>query len=258
MTSGRIVTSEGNGGEPERSTSPARPAAGAMVGPGGTVGAPVLIAPPGQRPLFEMRELFEFSGLLFSLTWRDVKVRYKQTVLGVAWAVLQPLATMVVFSVFFGKLGKLNQQSSIPYPLLILCALLPWQFFSNAISTASSSLVVNERLLTKVYFPRIMVPFRSPRSSSALVDSGDLVRVAGPGDDVLRGAPELGRPAAARLPAGSDDRRLGGWPLVVGAQRQISRRALRGPVPDADADVRQPCRLSGQHRPRSRGDRSTA
>ncbi len=116
------------------------------------------LAPPGQRPWLNLGEIGEFSGLLYFLIWRDVKVRYKQTALGVLWAVIQPLATMVVFSVFFGSLGKLNQQSKIPYPLLTLCALLPWQFFANAIGAASASLVANERLLTKVYFPRIIIP----------------------------------------------------------------------------------------------------
>jgi lipopolysaccharide transport system permease protein len=117
-----------------------------------------LIAPSGQQALLGMRDLFEFRGLLYFLMWRDIKVRYKQTALGVLWAVIQPLAQMVVFSIFFGQLGKLSQQSSVPYPLLTLCALIPWQFFATAVGQASNSLVANERLLTKVFFPRLIVP----------------------------------------------------------------------------------------------------
>jgi lipopolysaccharide transport system permease protein len=102
-------------------------------------------------------ELWEFRELLYFLIWRDIKVRYKQTALGVAWAVVQPLLTMVVFSVFFGRLGGLPSDG-LPYPVFAFCALLPWQLFAFALSETSNSVVANQRLLTKVYFPRLVMP----------------------------------------------------------------------------------------------------
>ena len=102
-------------------------------------------------------ELWEYRELLYFLTWRDLKVRYKQTVLGVAWAVIQPFLTMVVFSIFFGGLAKVPS-NGIPYPIFTYCALLPWQLFASVLSQASGSVVANERLITKVYFPRLIVP----------------------------------------------------------------------------------------------------
>jgi homopolymeric O-antigen transport system permease protein len=104
-----------------------------------------------------LREAWEYRELLFFLTWRDVKVKYKQTHLGVAWAVLQPLLTMVVFSVVFGRVAKLPSHG-VPYPLFTFSALLPWQLFANAMVQSSNSLVTNQALLTKVYFPRMLIP----------------------------------------------------------------------------------------------------
>jgi lipopolysaccharide transport system permease protein len=107
--------------------------------------------------LNEVREFWHFRELLFSLTWRDVKVRYKQSVLGVAWAIIQPLTMMIVFTMFFGNAGKLSS-GDYPYPIFVLAGLLPWFFFSTAVSTSSQSIVGNHNLITKVYFPRLMVP----------------------------------------------------------------------------------------------------
>lgn len=104
-----------------------------------------------------LQELRDYRELLYFLVWRDIKVRYKQTILGVAWAVLQPFLTMVVFSVFFGRLAKLPSDG-IPYPLFSYCALLPWQLFSHALTESSNSLVANQQLITKVYFPRLVIP----------------------------------------------------------------------------------------------------
>jgi lipopolysaccharide transport system permease protein len=105
----------------------------------------------------DLRELWRYRELLFFLTWRDVKVRYKQTVLGAAWAVLQPLATMAVFTVFIGNMagasGKIQH-----YPLFVFAGLLPWTFFANAISSASQSIVGSQSLVTKIYFPRLIIP----------------------------------------------------------------------------------------------------
>jgi lipopolysaccharide transport system permease protein len=104
-----------------------------------------------------LKELWEYRELLYFLVWRDVKVRYKQTALGAAWAVIQPLMMMAVFSLFFGYLARVPSDG-IPYPIFTFCALLPWQLFSHALTESSNSLVANERLITKVYFPRLVVP----------------------------------------------------------------------------------------------------
>jgi lipopolysaccharide transport system permease protein len=102
-------------------------------------------------------ELWEYRELLYFLVWRDVKVRYKQAVLGAGWAVLQPAMAMVIFTIIFGRLVKLPTDGS-PYPVFVYAGLLPWTFFSNAVSTASNSLVNNANVITKVYFPRVIVP----------------------------------------------------------------------------------------------------
>jgi homopolymeric O-antigen transport system permease protein len=101
--------------------------------------------------------LWDYRELLYFLTWRDVKVRYKQTVLGAAWAVIQPLFTMIVFSIFFGNLARLPSDG-IPYPLFAYAAVLPWTFFSNAVTNSGNSLVGSANLITKVYFPRMVIP----------------------------------------------------------------------------------------------------
>ena len=108
----------------------------------------------------KLQELWEYRELLYFLVWRDVKVRYKQTVLGAAWAIIQPFFTMVVFSLFFGKLAKMPSDG-IPYPLFSFAALVPWAFFANGLSQASNSLVGSAHLITKVYFPRLVVPISS-------------------------------------------------------------------------------------------------
>jgi lipopolysaccharide transport system permease protein len=115
------------------------------------------IRPSHGRVPVGWRDLWAFRDLLYFLTWRDVKVRYKQTALGAAWAVLQPFLTMVVFSVFFGALAKIPS-GDVPYPVFVYTALVPWAFFANAVTQASNSLVEQEAILTKVYFPRLIVP----------------------------------------------------------------------------------------------------
>jgi lipopolysaccharide transport system permease protein len=105
----------------------------------------------------DLKELWAYRELLYFLTWRDVKVRYKQTALGAAWAIIQPLFMMIVFTLAFGKLAKIPSDG-VPYPLFAYAALLPWQLFAHSLSEASNSLVSNERLITKVYFPRLVVP----------------------------------------------------------------------------------------------------
>ena len=104
-----------------------------------------------------LRELWQYRELLYFLTWRDIKVRYKQTALGAAWAIIQPFFMMVVFSLFFGRLARVPSDG-IPYPVFSFCALLPWQLFAHALTESSNSLVGNQNLITKVYFPRLVIP----------------------------------------------------------------------------------------------------
>ena len=119
----------------------------------------VVIEPRSSWKALDLRELWAYRELLYFLTWRDVKVRYKQTFLGVAWAVIQPLFTMIIFTLFFGRLaGMETRTGGIPYPLFAYAGLLPWTFFSNALTTSGNSLVGNANLITKVYFPRLIVP----------------------------------------------------------------------------------------------------
>jgi lipopolysaccharide transport system permease protein len=122
--------------------------------------AHIVIEPPkGWEPI-KLGELWKFRELLFFLTWRDIKVRYKQTALGATWAILQPVLTMIVFSIIFGGLAKLPSDG-IPYPIFTFTALLPWQLFAFALTQSSNSLVGDQKLISKVYFPRLVVPFSS-------------------------------------------------------------------------------------------------
>jgi lipopolysaccharide transport system permease protein len=115
----------------------------------------------------KLRELWAYRELLYFLVWRDIKVRYKQTALGVAWAVLQPVMTMLVFSLFFGRLAKIPSDG-LPYPIFSLAGLVPWSLFANGLSHVSSSVVDSTNLIKKVYFPRLMIPIGA--LLSALVD----------------------------------------------------------------------------------------
>jgi lipopolysaccharide transport system permease protein len=116
-----------------------------------------VIEPSPPWRLVSARDIAEYRDLLYFLVWRDIKVRYKQTVLGAAWAVLQPSMTMVVFAIFFGHLAKLPSDG-FPYPVFAYCALVPWQFFANALVQSSNSVVTNQSLIKKVYFPRLLIP----------------------------------------------------------------------------------------------------
>jgi len=116
-----------------------------------------VVSPPSPWPSLHLGELWEYRDLLFILAWRDIKVRYKQTALGAAWAILQPVLTMVVFSLLFGGIAKLPSEG-IPYPIFTFAALLPWQLFAHAMTESSNSLVANQQLITKVYFPRLVIP----------------------------------------------------------------------------------------------------
>jgi lipopolysaccharide transport system permease protein len=117
----------------------------------------VIIKPNKIVGIADLKDLWEFRELLYFLTWRDVKVRYKQTGLGVAWAIIQPLFTMLVFTIFFGRLARVPSDN-VPYPLFAYAGLLAWTFFANAITNSGNSLVGSANLITKVYFPRIIIP----------------------------------------------------------------------------------------------------
>lgn len=117
----------------------------------------IFIRPSRGWVSLKLGELWAYRELLYFLTWRDVKVRYKQTVLGVAWAIIQPFMTMVVFSLFFGRLAKVPSDG-IPYPIFSYAALVPWTFFASRLSQASNSLVAGSNLIKKVYFPRLAIP----------------------------------------------------------------------------------------------------
>jgi homopolymeric O-antigen transport system permease protein len=125
------------------------------------------IEPPGRWAAPGLRDFWHYRELLFYLVWRDIQVRYKQTMLGVAWAVIQPFLTMVVFSVFFGALAGLPSDG-LPYPLFTYTALLPWQLFAFGLAESSNSLVNNQRLISKIYFPRLVIPVSA--ALSGLVD----------------------------------------------------------------------------------------
>lgn len=119
-----------------------------------------LIIEAGRAERQYWRDLWRYRELFYFLAWRDLLVRYKQTVVGVAWSLIRPLLTMLVLTVVFGKLGKMPS-AGVPYPLLVLCGMLPWQFFSTALSESGNSLVANSNLISKVYFPRLVVPASS-------------------------------------------------------------------------------------------------
>jgi lipopolysaccharide transport system permease protein len=130
--------------------------------------APVVRIEPSRGWIsLKLRELWEYRELLYFLAWRDIKVRYKQTVLGAAWAIIQPFFTMVVFSIFFGRLAGIPSDG-VPYPIFSFAALVPWTFFANSLNQSSNSLVNNANLIQKVYFPRLAVPIASV--VSGLVD----------------------------------------------------------------------------------------
>jgi lipopolysaccharide transport system permease protein len=115
------------------------------------------IAPSHGLLNLRLRELWEYRELLYFFVWRDIKVRYKQTAIGAAWAVLQPFLTMVVFSLFFGRLAKIPA-NGLPYPIFYYCALLPWMYFAGALQSATNVVVEQQRVITKIYFPRVVLP----------------------------------------------------------------------------------------------------
>ena len=128
------------------------------------------------------RDLWRYRELFYFLAWRDMLVRYKQTFVGVSWSLIRPLLTMIVLTVVFGKLGKMPS-GGVPYPLLVLCGMLPWQFFSTAMAESGNSLVMNSDLISKVYFPRLVIVVSSVITSFCRFP--DLRRVPGGPDDLV-------------------------------------------------------------------------
>jgi len=119
-----------------------------------------LVIEAGRTELHYWKDLWRYRELFYFLSWRDILVRYKQTVIGVAWSLVRPLLTMIVFTIVFGRLGKFPS-GGVPYPILVFSAMLPWQFFANSLSESSMSLVGNANLISKVYFPRLVIPASS-------------------------------------------------------------------------------------------------
>jgi len=116
------------------------------------------------------KDLWDYRELFYFLAWRDIKVRYKQTVIGIAWAVIRPFLTMIIFSFIFGNLAGLPSEEGVPYPLMVFAALLPWHFFANSLSASSNSLIGNANLISKVYMPRLILP-----ASSVVVNLVDFI-----------------------------------------------------------------------------------
>jgi lipopolysaccharide transport system permease protein len=125
-----------------------------------------IVIEPGKTEKNYWKDIWRYRELFYILSWRDIKVRYKQTTLGVLWAIIRPVLTMVVFTFVFGRLAHMKVEGNAPYAIMVFAGLLPWQFFSNALSESSMSLLDNEKLLTKVYFPRLIIPASSVITSS--------------------------------------------------------------------------------------------
>jgi lipopolysaccharide transport system permease protein len=119
-----------------------------------------LVIEPGRGIGHYWRDIWQYRELFYFLSWRDILVRYKQTAIGVAWGIIRPLLTMVVFTIIFGKLAKFPSEG-VPYPILVYAAMLPWQFFANSLTESSNSLITNANMLSKIYFPRLIVPASS-------------------------------------------------------------------------------------------------
>ena len=174
------------------------------------------------------RDIWAYRELFAILAWRDVAVRYKQTVIGVAWAVVRPFLTMVVFTVIFGRLAKLPSEGGAPYPIMVFAGMLPWFLFSTILSQASDSMVGNANLVGKVYFPRLIIPtlVRGRGIGGFRGQLGDPVRA----DDLVWFSADLAHRAAAGLRAPGRAGEPGTILPDYGAQRQIPRLPLHHSV----------------------------
>jgi len=131
---------------------------------------PTIVIEAGHTESHYWKDLWRYRELFYFLAWRDILVRYKQTVIGVAWALIRPLLTMVVFTVIFGKIAKLPADVGAPYPIMVFAAMLPWQFFATAFAESGNSLISNSSMISKVYFPRLIVP-----TSAVIVSFADFL-----------------------------------------------------------------------------------
>ena len=120
-----------------------------------------IVIEPGRTEKNYIKDLWRYRELFYILSWRDIKARYKQTTLGVIWAIIRPLLTMIVFTFVFRDLAKMRADGNAPYAIIVFAGLLPWQFFANALAESSNSLISNERLISKIYFPRLIIPASS-------------------------------------------------------------------------------------------------
>ena len=174
------------------------------------------------------RDIWRYRELFYILAWRDILVRYKQTVIGVAWALIRPFVTMIVFTIVFNKVAKLEAPGAVPYPLLVFAAMLPWQFFSTALSESSNSLVGNANLISKVYFPRMIVPAGSVITS--FVDFLITLRADGAVDALVRLPARLADPDPAAVHRPGLRLRLRRRPVALRPERQVPRFPLRHSV----------------------------
>ena len=202
---------------------------------------PVLqIVPPKRWWVLPLAEIWDYRELLYFFVWRDIKIRYKQTAIGVAWAVLQPFMTMLVFSLFFGKLAHIPS-GGLPYPIFYYSALLPWMYFASALQNATNDIVENQQVITKVYFPRLALPISSVLSG--LVDFGVsfLMFVV----MMLYYRIQAGWPMLlSRFSAAGGADGAGRGSLAIGVECDLSRRAIRGSFSCAILDVRVAGRVS--------------
>ncbi len=173
----------------------------------------VLVLEAGRAERHYWRDLWAYRELFAILAWRDLAVRYKQTVIGVAWAIIRPLLTMVIFTIVFGRLAGLPTVGSTPYPVLVFAGMLPWFLFSSILSDASNSIVGNAGLIGKVYFPRIIIP---AAAGVVAVGAGDLAQlVCGHEEAALQGG--VGGAAGAGLVDGGGEDAAAAVPAAEGA-----------------------------------------
>ena len=196
--------------------------------------------------MLPVRELWDYRELTYFFVWRDIKVRYKQTAIGAVWAVLQPFLTMLVFSLFFGKLAHISFEG-LPYPIFYYSALLPWLYFAGALQNSTASIVENQRLVTKVYFPRLALPLSSVLSG--LVDFGDLLLNVHRDDVLLPNPCRVAYHAGSVFFAACGPHGARRWALALGVKCDLSGRALCGAVSRSILDVRIASRLPEFARP---------
>ena len=189
-----------------------------------------VLEPPGRWPALKLQELWSYRELLYMLAWRDVQVRYKQAALGGAWAVLQPLVMMAIFTLVFSRIANVATPG-VPYPVFAYAGLVPWTLFASAVAGSANSIVGNANLVSKVNSPRLLIP-----SAPVLTWAPDFV-ISSVVLFVIMAiygfAPAWTAVLLPRRHAGRDDRRLSVGGVALRAQRRVSRRAVRRAVPDA-------------------------